>query len=135
MTQTGIQQAKIAGEYFKRKNIVFDHAYSSTSERACDTLEYVCDMPYQRVKGLKRVEFGMFEGESEDLNPSLPYKDFFVTYGGEEEISFRKRVADTLMDIMKRKIINVCWLFLMGQAVVNLCAIGNIQVLLIKRGV
>ena len=29
LTQTGIQQAKIAGEYFKRKNIVFDHAYSS----------------------------------------------------------------------------------------------------------
>ncbi|RHO29234.1 histidine phosphatase family protein [Amedibacterium intestinale] len=103
LTQTGIHQAKIAGEYFKRKNIVFDHAYSSTSERACDTLEYVCDMPYQRVKGLKEWNFGMFEGESEDLNPPLPYKDFFVAYGGEEEISFRKRVADTLMDIMKKE--------------------------------
>lgn len=76
MTELGIKQAKIAGKYFKDNNIVFDHAYSSTSERACDTLELVCDLPYHRVKGLKEWNFGIYEGESEDLNPPLPYGDF-----------------------------------------------------------
>ena len=52
LTQLGIEQAKIAGKYFKDNNITFDHAYSSTSERASDTLEIVTDgkMPYTRSK-------------------------------------------------------------------------------------
>lgn len=37
----GENQARIAGKYFIKNNIVFDHAYASTSERACDTLELV----------------------------------------------------------------------------------------------
>ena len=49
LTELGIKQAKIAGKYFKDNNIVFDHAYSSTSERACDTLELVCDLPHKVV--------------------------------------------------------------------------------------
>lgn len=101
LTNLGIRQAIIAGEYFKSNNITFDHAYSSTSERACDTLEYVCSIPYKRVKGLKEWNFGTFEGESEDLNPPLPYGDFFVKYGGEDEIELRNRVAETLLSIMK----------------------------------
>jgi len=102
LTELGIQQAKIAGEYFKENQIFFDHAYSSTSERACDTLEYVTDMPYSRVKGIKEWNFGDFEGEPEYLNPPLPYGDFFVKYGGENEIDMRKRVSDTLFEIMKK---------------------------------
>lgn len=59
LTQLGIEQAKIAGKYFKDNNITFDHAYSSTSERASDTLEIVTDgkMPYTRSKIIKRMEF------------------------------------------------------------------------------
>ena len=64
LTELGIKQAKIAGKYFKDNNIVFDHAYSSTSERACDTLELVCDLPYHRVKGLKEWNFGIYEGDT-----------------------------------------------------------------------
>jgi probable phosphoglycerate mutase len=45
LTELGINQAKIAGQYFKDNNIIFEHAYSSTSERACDTLEQVTDIP------------------------------------------------------------------------------------------
>lgn len=101
LTELGIKQAIIAGEYFKNNNITFDHAYASTSERACDTLEYVCNMPYKRLKGLKEWNFGTFEGESEDLNPQLPYGDFFVKYGGEDEIELRNRIAETLSSIMK----------------------------------
>ena len=103
LTELGIKQAKIAGKYFKDNNIVFDYAYSSTSERACDTLELVCDLPYHRVKGLKEWNFGIYEGESEDLNPPLPYGDFFVNYGGEGELQMRQRIADTLLEIMQKE--------------------------------
>ena len=102
LTELGIAQAKVAGEYFKDNGIVFDHAYASSLERACDTLEYVTNIPYTRVKGLKEWNFGVFEGESEDLNPPLPYGDFFVKYGGEDEMDLRKRVADALFEIMKK---------------------------------
>ena len=52
LTDLGIEQAKTTGKYFKACNITFDQAYSSTSERACDTLELVTDLPYTRLKGL-----------------------------------------------------------------------------------
>lgn len=103
LTELGIKQAKIASEYFKNNNITFDHAYSSTSERACDTLELITDMPYTRVKGLKEWNFGIFEGESEDLNPALPYGNFFAKFGGEEEKEFQKRIADTCQKIMEKE--------------------------------
>ncbi len=103
LTELGINQAKVAGEYFKDNNIVFDSAYSSTSERACDTLEQVTDIPYTRVRGLKEWNFGRFEGESEDLNPKLPYGDFFVQFGGEGEMELRDRVSATLVEIMNKE--------------------------------
>lgn len=103
LTELGIQQAKIAGQYFKENKISFDQAYSSTSERACDTLEFITNMPYIRVKGLKEWNFGAFEGESEDLNPQLPYGDFFVRYGGESEKDLYTRVAATLLEIMQKE--------------------------------
>lgn len=104
LTQLGIKQAKIASEYFKDNQITFDHAYSSTSERACDTLEIVTDgkMPYTRVKGLKEWNFGAFEGKDECLNPKLSYGDFFKQFGGDSEMELRERMVKTLTDIMNQ---------------------------------
>ena len=104
LTQLGIKQAKIASEYFKDNQITFDHAYSSTSERACDTLEIVTDgkMHYTRVKGLKEWNFGAFEGKDECLNPKLPYGDFFKQFGGDSEMELRERMVKTLTDIMNQ---------------------------------
>ncbi len=96
LTKLGVKQATIARRYFDERNIVFDYAYSSTSERASDTLELITDMPYTRLKGLKEWHFGILESESEDLNPPLPYGDFFVAFQGEGEMAFRKRVVDTI---------------------------------------
>ncbi|GGC92364.1 histidine phosphatase family protein [Enterococcus wangshanyuanii] len=101
LTEKGIRQAQIAGEYFRQQGIVFDNAYASTSERASDTLEQVTSMAYQRIKGLKEWNFGAFESESESLNPSLPYGDFFAAYGGEKEAEFRDRIAETVFSLMK----------------------------------
>lgn len=105
LTPLGIKQARIAGEYFKDNKIQFDHAYSSTAERACDTLEIVTDyqMPYTRVKGLKEWNFGVFEGKDECLNPPLPYGDFFKAYGGEGEMEVRERMSKTLTGIMNQE--------------------------------
>ncbi|PAD21805.1 histidine phosphatase family protein [Terribacillus saccharophilus] len=101
LTELGVKQAETAGRYFKERNIIFDHAYCSTSERASDTLELVTDIPYKRLKGLKEWNFGTFEGESEDLNPPLPYNDFFVKYGGEDQKELQERVAAACERIME----------------------------------
>ena len=44
-------------------NIKFDKAYSSTQERANDTLEIITDheMPYVRLKDLREKCYGIFE--------------------------------------------------------------------------
>jgi len=102
LTQLGIYQAQKAGEWFKEREISFDCAYSSTSERACDTLEIITDMDYSRKKGLKEWNFGTFEGESEDLNPALPYGEFFKAYNGESEEEVRQRVSACLKEIMEK---------------------------------
>ncbi|MGG7620735.1 histidine phosphatase family protein [Bacillus coreaensis] len=101
LTELGIIQAGTAAKYFIENHIVFDHAYCSTSERASDTIEIVTDLPYARLKGLKEWNFGTFEGESEDLNPPLPYRDFFVNYGGEEEKEFQRRMVNTVQKIVE----------------------------------
>ena len=108
LTNEGIRQAKVAGKYFKDNEITFDAAYSSTQERACDTLEIVINnkMRYERLKGLKEWNLGLFEGESEDLNPKHPnertYGDFFVNFGGESNKDVEKRMQETLTRIMEK---------------------------------
>ena len=99
LTELGIEQAKKAAEYFRENQITFDHAYSSASERACDTLELVTDMYYKRTKGLKEWNFGVFEGESEDLNPKLPYKKSHKT------ITIRLCHANNIIEFLPKYII------------------------------
>ena len=61
---------------------------------------------YKRLKGLKERYFGTFEGESEDLNPpkdsGIIYDDIFPYYGGEYREDVRKRMVDTLTEIMEK---------------------------------
>lgn len=103
LTELGIEQARRAGAYLREQGITFDHAYASTSERACDTLELVVPgMPYERVKGLKEWNFGKFEGITEDLNIPVPFGDFYVQFGGEDELEFRDRLFNTIVELMRR---------------------------------
>ncbi len=105
LTELGVQQAKAAADYFCKNGITFDHAYSSTSERACDTLEIVTGgtLRYERLKGLKEWNFGRFEAQSEFLNPPLPYGDFFKYAGGEGESEVKERIVSTIRSIMQRE--------------------------------
>lgn len=95
LTELGINQAKIAGRYFTDNKIKLGHCYSSTSERACDTLELVTGgkLPYTRLKGIKELNFGRFEAMDDFLNPPLLYDDFFVKYGGESQDGVSERMA------------------------------------------
>ena len=102
LTELGIKQALGAKKYFEDNNITFDHAYCSTTERACDTLELVTDLPYKRLKGLKEMNFGRYEGSNEYLNPpTVMYDNFFQTFGGETRAEVRKRIFDTCNEIIK----------------------------------
>ncbi|KXT76605.1 histidine phosphatase family protein [Streptococcus sp. DD12] len=109
LTDLGIAQAQAAGRYFHSRQITFDAVYSSTQERACDTAEIVSGrMDYVRLKGLKEMNFGSFEGHSERLNPPLNlqdgsgYGDYFVAYGGESNVQVSKRMAETLTTIAEQ---------------------------------
>lgn len=70
LNEKGIRQVELARDYFKN-NIKFDKAYSSTQERASDTLEIITDheMPYARLKDLREKCYGIFEGRDEFLLP------------------------------------------------------------------
>ncbi|MCL2560410.1 MAG: histidine phosphatase family protein [Turicibacter sp.] len=113
LTEEGIRQAGYAKRYFEDHRITFDYAYSSTSERASDTLELVTEMPYTRLKGIKEMNHGMFEGESEQLHPpfwfdpSHPERDrradYYVTFGGESSSQLLERMIKTLTEIMARE--------------------------------
>ena len=74
LTEVGIEQAKKAGQYLAKQEPIFDHLFTSTSERASDTLEIVTGRTdYERLKGLKGQDFGAFEGQPEYLTPkTLP---------------------------------------------------------------
>lgn len=112
LTELGIEQAKITRSYFEENNIKIDEAYSSTSERACDTLELITDLPYKRLKGLKEWNFGMMEGELEILQkvPRRPdqftHEDFFVPWGGESDKDLEKRLNKTIDDIVQNSTAN-----------------------------
>lgn len=111
LTKTGILQAKAAKKCLK--DISFDHYYSSTSERCCDTLEIIIgqDTPYKRLKQLKERNFGDFEGESEDLNPKrwseFNYDDLFPHYGGEYTHDVVERMSNVYLKSWKMTIIKM----------------------------
>ncbi|MFD1440934.1 histidine phosphatase family protein [Lacticaseibacillus hegangensis] len=100
LTDRGIAQAKTARQWFAAHHVMLTEAHCSTAERASDTLELVCDLPYTREKGLREHGFGRFEGQPEYLNPAIPYGDFFVPYGGENDATTMKRVVATVDRLM-----------------------------------
>lgn len=127
LTPLGKKQAKIAGEYLKNINI--DHAYSSSLERCCDTLEIATNnqIPYIRLKGLKEMNFGVFEGESEDLKPrgKNRYDNFFVQYGGESFVQVKERMLKTCTEIMEKEDHNV--VLAVSHGLASLCFLSNFE--------
>lgn len=102
LTDLGIQQAKVARSYLEKNGITFQAAFTSTSERAVDTLELLTDQPYERRKNLREWNFGSYEGEGEHLNPPLPYNDFFVQFGGEAQTEVAARINHEITEIAEQ---------------------------------
>ena len=102
LTAKGIGQALAARQWFAAQGITLDEAYCSTAERATDTLELVTKLPYLRKKGLREHGFGQFEGQPEYLNPTPPYGDFFVPWGGESDAQLEARITQTIGTIMEQ---------------------------------
>ena len=102
LTELGIRQAKAVRAYFEERHISFDDAYSSTAERASDTLELICDMPYTRLKGLKEMNYGALEAHPEYLAENDPVKceTYYLQFGGESSLDVRERMLKTLTAIM-----------------------------------
>lgn len=105
LTQAGIEQARAAGAYLAQQVPEFDAVYASTQERAVDTAELVSGRTdIIRLKGLKEMDFGTFEGQSESLNPPLQpgigYGDYFVQHGGEGSMAVRARVVQTVRELL-----------------------------------
>lgn len=106
LTEKGIQQAKLAREYFLENGIEFDHLYSSTQERACDTLEIITESrDYQRLKALKEMHHGVYEGEPQFLQPQGAeyFETFYQQFGGESLSSVQERVVSALHQIMSEE--------------------------------
>ena len=108
LTELGIQQALAAKQYFEERQIQFDAAFSSTQERASDTLELILPsgQTYTRLKGLKEWNFGEFEAQPEFLNPkrqpgAKSYGDYFVAYGGESADEVAKRMKESITNALE----------------------------------
>ena len=126
LTVLGRQQPVRVREYFEQNNIDIDHYYCSTSERASDTLEIIAPgKQYTRLKGIKEMNFGILEGESEDLHQprseeQKTWGDLYVKFGGESADQVQERLSKTLIEIMEKpdhkNVMAIshggaCWLF------------------------
>lgn len=105
LTERGIEQAVRAGIMLSEAGITFDHLYSSTSERCCDTLELALEAgwgnvpAYERIKGLKEYNFGAFEAKDQFLE-RFPHGDFYKQYGGDTDDECLERFRSTVLDLM-----------------------------------
>ena len=108
LTDLGIEQAEQARDFLEKNGIEFGGIYSSTQERASDTLEIVTGRTdYTRLKGVKEWNFGLFEAQPERLQPkfragAVSFEDLYVPYGGEDVIQVGERMLTTLTEIMKK---------------------------------
>lgn len=105
LTSDGIQQAKDTHE--KLKDIDFEWGYSSTSERAMDTLDLIIGqrkIHKSHRKDLKEIHFGQFEGESDDyvFHELKLNREDLPQYGGESPIQAVTRVEKALFEISKK---------------------------------
>ena len=70
LTEIGRDQARQVRAYFEKHDMTFDQYYCTTTERASDTVELATGRTdYHRIKGLKEMHFGIFEGQPEYLHP------------------------------------------------------------------
>lgn len=99
LTPLGRDQARATGAYMRGRGWHFDRALCSTSQRTAATLELATrgTMPYERREELCEIDFGLFEGQDEELLVApQPFGDFLVPFGGESAAHLEKRFSTAL---------------------------------------
>lgn len=102
LNERGIRQVEMTRDYFIKNGVKFDKAFSSTQERASDTLEIITahKMNYVRLKDLREKCYGIFEGRDEFL---LPWN-----YGNENIDPTMEKNEDVIAR-MKRAIVEILY--------------------------
>ncbi len=109
LTENGRVQAEAAKNYFAGQDIQFGAVYSSTQERATDTAKIVSGQEnVQQLKGLKEMDFGIFEAQPEMLLPKFrpgahSFEDLLVPFGGEDIRTVGQRVAQTIEEMVSEQ--------------------------------
>lgn len=107
LTEKGIGQVRITKDRLADMRI--DEAYSSTSERACDTAEIIMEgrgIAVRREKRLKEINFGYFEGSSNAMrmqiaSPSGPRLGIgYRRFGGEDWEDVVRREMEFLQTLL-----------------------------------
>ena len=101
LLEEGIQQAENVASALR--NVPFNRAYCSTSERAWDTAKEICkyhDIPLILTKGLKEFSFGSLDGARKEEVLDSPFFDDWSSKGGESSEGFAKRVRTTMQSIV-----------------------------------
>ena len=101
LLEEGIQQAENVASALR--NVPFNRAYCSTSERAWDTAKEICkyhDIPLILTKGLKEFSFGSLDGARKEEVLDSPFFDDWSSKGGETNEGFAKRVFTTMQSIV-----------------------------------
>lgn len=102
LTEEGIAQIQAAGRVLNELGVKPDYCCSSDFERAWRSLELLADQPYDKFPELREMNFGMFEGEPEYLNPPYEeYETYFFNRGGEKASQVRERSFRKLTEIMR----------------------------------
>ena len=70
-------------------------------EQYINQFDKVVESSKRQFKGLKEWNFGIYEGESDDLDPPFPFGNFFKKFGGESENEVSERVSTTVLELMK----------------------------------
>ena len=129
LTHLGVAQARAAGDHLAQIGVAPDHVFCSPYERTCDTTETVTSrlaadgapLPYERIWGLREFSFGVYEGKDSYLNPSLPFEEKFVPFGGDAQQAVADRMVATLTELMRRPDVQVALAVSHGAAVANFC--------------
>ncbi|MPQ43270.1 histidine phosphatase family protein [Clostridium tarantellae] len=113
LTDKGILRAKLLGE--RLKNIQIDKIYTSPIKRAYRTAEIIKgnrDIELISIDGIKEMNFGKWEGlRNYDIKQNPEYaphlynlfnnpKDY-KTFGGESPKEFKKRIFNSMSEIIK----------------------------------
>ena len=106
LTKLGINQAKIAGQYFTNNNIKIDQFFASPLKRAIDTLKLVTNLQDVELTcddGLMEWGFGLLEGESQKLFPcGFPYEERLVPFNGEAQSQVLDRFSNAINSIIEQ---------------------------------